>query len=100
PEPQTPAGKVVRTGGEFVAPFVLGGVRALAPGQTITQYAAREAVPAARLAGAGATAGVTSELAGQATEGTKAEPVARIVGGLARGTAAPRPSAGAPLSAG
>jgi hypothetical protein len=92
PEPQTPAGRVVRTGFEFVPSFVLGGARALAPGQTITQYAAREAVPAARLAGAGATAGVTSELAGQATEGTKAEPVARVVGGLAGGTAALRAS--------
>jgi hypothetical protein len=75
PEAKTTAEKYARTIGQF-APAVL------APGSAI-QRTANVVVPA-----------VASEAAGQATEGTSAEPVARLVGALAGGRlAAPRTTA-------
>lgn len=67
-QPQTTAGEYARTGGEFLPSAVaLGGVNPLS--------IARNAILPA----------VTSETAGQMTEGTKAEPYARVVGALAGG---------------
>lgn len=75
PEAKTTTEKYARTIGQF-APA------ALAPGSAI-QRTANVVVPA-----------VASEAAGQATEGTSAEPVARLVGALAGGRiAAPRTTA-------
>lgn len=67
-KPQTTAGKYAETVGEF-APGLVGGPAGLAR-RGITQVLAP---------------GLASEAAGQATEGTKAEPYARIVGALAGG---------------
>lgn len=88
PEAETSAGKFARTASEFVPSVVLGGARAVAPGQTITQFAMREAPGAARRAGAGATAGAVSEAGGQIFEGTPYEAPARLVGGLVGGAVA------------
>jgi hypothetical protein len=68
-KPQTRAGKYAETVGEFLPGAALG------PGGM-----------AAKL-GTGVTAGLGSEAAGQFTEGTKAEPYARIAGALAGGMA-------------
>jgi hypothetical protein len=69
-KPQTTAEKYLRTVGEFAAP---GG---LVSKGTRTARAAQIAAPA-----------IVSETAGQATEGTWAEPYARLAGALAGGTA-------------
>lgn len=75
PEAKTTSEKVARTIGQF-APA------ALSPGSAL-QRTANVVIPA-----------VASEAAGQATEGTSAEPVARLVGGLVGGRlAAPRTTA-------
>ncbi len=75
PEAKTTSEKYARTIGQF-APA------ALAPGSAIRR-GANVILPA-----------VTSEAAGQATEGTSAEPVARLVGGLVGGRlATPRTTA-------
>jgi hypothetical protein len=68
-EPKTTAGKYARTIGEFVPAAAAG------PGRLIPKMASA-------LAG-----GAGSEAAGQATEGTAAEPYARVAGGLAGGLA-------------
>lgn len=68
-KPQTKAGKYAETAGEFAGSSVVG------PGGLLTKI------------GTGVTAGLGSEAAGQFTEGTKAEPYARIVGALAGGLA-------------
>jgi hypothetical protein len=69
-KPQTTAGKYAHTVGEF-APAVLAGPGGLA----------RKAVTQVLLPG------VASEAAGQATEGTKAEPYARVAAALGAGAA-------------
>ncbi|MGO7167165.1 hypothetical protein AB9F47_08845 [Rhizobium leguminosarum] len=63
--PQTTPGKYAETVGEFVPGAVLGG------GNLLTNVVKYGAVP-----------GLASEAAGQATEGTKLEPYARLVGAL------------------
>lgn len=68
-KPQTRAGKYAETVGEFLPASLLG------PGGTLAKL------------GTGAVAGLGSEAAGQLTEGTKAEPYARIAGALAGGLA-------------
>lgn len=68
-KPQTRAGKYAETAAEFLPSAAIG------PGGM-----------AAKL-GTGVAAGLGSEAAGQFTEGTKAEPYARIVGALAGGMA-------------
>jgi hypothetical protein len=82
-EPQTTAGKYARTVGEF-APMMLDPTRGIGSKLATT-----------------AAAGVASEAAGQATEGTAAEPYARFAGGVVGGmlprgairTATPNPVA-------
>jgi hypothetical protein len=69
-KPQTTAGKYAETIGEF-APGLIGGPSGLAR-RAITQVA----IP-----------GAASEAAGQATEGTKAEPYARVAAAIAAGVA-------------
>lgn len=64
-QPQTTAGEYAGTVGEFL-PAAIGGPAGLA-----------------RRAGVAVTAGLGSEAAGQATEGTALEPVARVVGAFA-----------------
>lgn len=81
PSPQTPEGRFARTGSEFIPGF------AAAPGNLV------------RNVGTGTLAGLASEGAGEATEGTAAEPYARIGGALVGGltgasTLAPRVGAG------
>ena len=73
PKPETTAGKFARTTAEFV-PATVAGTRLALP----------------RAVGVGTTAGVASEAAGQATEGTPFEPAARVVAPLVAGTAAMR----------
>ena len=68
-KPQTRAGKYSETVGEFLPASLLG------PGGTLAKL------------GTGVAAGLGSEGAGQLTEGTKAEPYARIAGALAGGMA-------------
>lgn len=68
-KPQTVAGKYAQTAGEFL-PAAVGG-----PGGVLAR-SARVLVPA-----------TVSETAGQATEGSRAEPVARFLGALAGGGA-------------
>ncbi len=70
-EPTTRAGKVVNTVGEFVPAALMGG------GGTVRNIVNYAVAP-----------GVASELAGWATEGTKAEPWARVGGALAGGISA------------
>lgn len=70
-EPQTTAGEYAKTVGEFVPGSVL------MPGGSL----ARSVV------GGGIVPGLASEAAGQATEGTDAEPWARAAGGLGGGVA-------------
>lgn len=70
-EPQTTAGKYARTAGEF-APAFIGN-----PLAGVGRTAARVAL--------GAGAGLASEAAGQATEGTAAEPWARAGAGILAG---------------
>jgi len=65
--PQTTAGEFARTGASFVGPAAVSGV-----GRGVVKSAIKY----------GAVPGVTSEAAGQLTEGTALEPVARILGGL------------------
>lgn len=76
PEPETVSGQFARTGLET----------ALSTG--LSPFRGGLSVP--RALGVGATAGVTSEAAGQATEGTAAEPYARIGGALVAGSAGTR----------
>ena len=76
PDPETSAGQVARTGLETAL------TTALSP------FRGGLSIP--RAAGVGATAGVTGELAGQATEGTAAEPYARVGGALLGGIGATR----------
>jgi len=78
PQPETTAGKFVRTASEFVPAAVTGG-----RGSPL------------RAAGVGATTGAASEGAGQLTEGTAAEPYARIGAALATGNVARRMAEGA-----
>lgn len=68
-EPKTTAGKYTRTAGEFLPSSLLG------PGGLGVKV------------GTGLTAAVGSEALGQATEGTAAEPYARVAGALAGGLA-------------
>lgn len=68
-EPKTTAGKYARTAGEFLPSSLLG------PGSLPVKV------------GTGLTAAAGSEAAGQATEGTAAEPYARVAGALAGGLA-------------
>ena len=68
-EPKTTAGKYARTVGEFLPASMVG------PGGLAFK------------AGSGITAGLGSEALGQATEGTAAEPYARVAGALAGGIA-------------
>lgn len=75
-EPQTTAGQFAQTAGEFVPGAVALGGGGLA-GNAI-RY--------------GVIPGLASEAAGQATEGTQAEPYARIIAALAAGTLAGRPT--------
>ncbi len=68
-EPQTTAGKYAHSAAEFIPSSLIG------PGGIGAKIMT------------GATAGLGSEAAGQATEGTKAEPYARVAGALAGGLA-------------
>src|SRR5262245_22917623 len=74
PQPETTAGQYGRTIGETIPAFVAG-TRGINP---------------LRAAVAGTTAGAASEAAGQATEGTAAEPFARVGATLTAGTVALR----------
>jgi hypothetical protein len=69
-KPQTTAGKYAETIGEFTPGMLMG------PGGLARRAVTQVALP-----------GAASEAAGQATEGTKAEPYARIAGALAGGMA-------------
>lgn len=69
-EPQTTAGKYASTVGEFVPAALMG------PGGFARRVALGAVAP-----------GIGSEAAGQATEGTKYEPYARVAGALAGGIA-------------
>ena len=73
PKPQTPAGQATRNVVEFI-PAAVGGSTLAIP----------------RALGVGATAGVLSEAAGQATEGGGLEPYARAAGGIVGGVGAAR----------
>lgn len=64
-KPKTTAGKYAETAGEFLPASMLG------PGRMVPKLVS------------GALAGVGSEAAGQATEGTQAEPYARAIGAVA-----------------
>lgn len=66
-KPQTTAGKYAQTAGEFLPAAALG------PGRLVPRLAS------------GVFAGLGSEAAGQATEGSAAEPYARVVGAMAGG---------------
>lgn len=79
-KPQTTAGEYAETIGEF------------APGALfpVAGAATRAGQIAARVGGGVVAPAVASETAGQLTEGTAAEPFARIAGGLAGGFAASR----------
>lgn len=68
-EPKTTAGEYTETVGEFIPAAAAG------PGRMLTKLLA------------GASGGLGSEAAGQATEGTAAEPYARVAGALAGGLA-------------
>lgn len=70
-EPQTTAGEYGGMAGRFAGNSVIG------PGKGAAGLASR--------LGRGAAAGLASEAAGQATEGTMFEPAARIAGGIAGG---------------
>jgi hypothetical protein len=70
-EPQTTAGKYARTVGEF-APAIVAG-----PGGVVRRAVTQVAAPA-----------LGSEAAGQLTEGTSAEPYARLAGAIAGGAGA------------
>jgi hypothetical protein len=90
PEPTTTAGKYAETVGEFV-PSVLGGRTLASLGERALPAVGRTLADLARYA---AAPGVASEAAGQAFEGTAAEPYARVgaavaTGGLAALTARP-----------
>lgn len=81
-QPQTTAGKYASTVGEFlpaVATGPAGVVRAAAKKQAVKDPLKRTA----SLIGTATVAGLGSEAAGQATEGTALEPYARIVGAIA-----------------
>ena len=81
-QPQTTAGKYASTVGEFlpaVATGPAGVVRAAAKKQALKDPLKRTA----SLTGTATVAGLGSEAAGQATEGTSLEPVARVVGAFA-----------------
>jgi hypothetical protein len=71
-KPQTTAGKYAETVGEFAPGLIGGGGAGALARRAITNVVAP---------------GVASEAAGQATEGTKAEPYARVAGALAGGLA-------------
>jgi hypothetical protein len=86
PKPETTAGEFARTASEFI-PSAVAGAKA-------TQFS----VP--RAAGVGATAGLASEAAGQATEGTAAEPYARLGAALVSGAGAARLAEGAAAKSG
>lgn len=75
PQPKTTAGEYARTIGEFAPGAVLG------PGGVVKNLTKFGVAPA-----------IASETAGQATEGTKAEPFARLAGALLAGGAASLPS--------
>lgn len=68
-EPKTTAGEYTRTVGEFIPAAAAG------PGRMLTKLLS------------GVMGGLGSEAAGQATEGTAAEPYARVAGALAGGVA-------------
>lgn len=70
-EPESTAGQYARTAGEFLPGSVMGA------GKTLTNAIKFGLIPS-----------VTSETAGQLTEGTKAEPWARFFGGLTGGIGA------------
>lgn len=72
-QPQTAVGSVLKTGAEFL-PAMAGGPESLA-----TKFATRVAVPA-----------LATEAAGALTQGTAAEPYARVAGALAGGVGASR----------
>jgi hypothetical protein len=71
-QPQTVAGGYLKTGAEFLPGMAMGGPRAFLP-----RLATNVAAPA-----------IASETAGQLTQGTEAEPYARVVGALAGGAGA------------
>jgi len=81
--PQTLGGKLARTAGQFVPGFAAGGAVRAGVG------AAPRVLGGLGGAGTGVAAGVTSEAAGQATEGTMLETPARIAGGIVGGVGAP-----------
>jgi hypothetical protein len=66
-QPQTTAGEYARTGASFAGPAAVAGI-----GRGIVKTGVKY----------GLVPGLTSEAAGQATEGTGLEPVARVLGGL------------------
>ena len=78
PKPKTGAGKVTETVGSFIVPM---------PGSKLERGAslARNVGEGAYDLVKGTGAGVASEYAGEATEGTALEPVARFAGALAGG---------------
>lgn len=83
-EPQTTAGEYARTVGQF-APAVVAPVRAAAAAApNATARIAQQVAPMTRASRA-VTPAVASETAGQLTEGTEAEPWARLIAGLAGG---------------
>ena len=86
-QPQTTAGKYAGTVGEFlpaIATGPAGVVRAAAKKQALKDPLKRTAT----LTGTATVAGLGSEAAGQAAEGTALEPVARVVGAFAAPMAA------------
>lgn len=80
-EPQTTAGKFAQSAGEFVG----NPVSYVGPGGLLVK------------AGTAAAAGIGSEAAGQATEGTKYEGAARLAGGIVGAGAAGMRRTGAPI---
>lgn len=77
-QPQTTAGEYAKTVGEFIPGAMLGGGGALGVGGNVMRY--------------GVAPGLASEAAGQATEGTSAEPYARVAAALLTPLATGRPT--------
>lgn len=86
-QPETTGGEYAQNVGEFLPGAMLFG--GAGPGQSVARAMLGNAVRY------GAIPGLASEAAGQATEGTAAEPYARLAAALASGTLAARPSGSA-----
>jgi hypothetical protein len=94
---QTTAGKFARSAGDMASQAILpeaavaGMASRLSPrALNVAQQVVGDGSNVARTAATGAAAGVGAEAAGQATDGTALEPIGRIAGAVAGGSAAAR----------